>query len=364
MPAPMSSILIVDDDGDFLNRLGDDLRSRLTSDGVEVRQWVPEDGQDFTEEFERYVDAGTELVVTDTDLTKRGATGFFGATIVSWCQDRAIPVGDFSRRNTSRQPREPNLFEFRAPTGVEEAGAWAATMLRGFMQLRASILAAGDHLQRRSPAAVLAAVLDRPHLEGQFALYMSRIGAANSSLVELVLEPSEVDERAVAKDRLLTYVVGHVLANAVLRFSGPILSMDALCGYVATSPEERDVVTERFAQARYDGPFAGDVAFYWRADVDAAIDELANALGDEVLAETPAGLRRAIVERTLGRPLATHGCARCDGTLGGFVCPLTRRTVCERSDCSVAANSWVPAGADICRIERDFYDEWAPLLGL
>jgi hypothetical protein len=322
------------------------------------------------EVLQQRVDDDTVLVVTDFDLTKNGLTGLFGATIVSWCQARSIPVGDFSRANVGDLPTEPNLFELRVPTDIDAGGAFAASIFRGFRDLRSKLIAGDALVNLRSPAEILAVVLGRPDLEGQFVLYMSRLGAANSALLDRLRSAAPDSEPSSRPDmaRLIAYVVGHVLVNAVLRYPGPILSASALAAYLATSEGEISAVSEMFAEARYEGPFGSDAAFYWRTGVDNRLDSEAGSSGDESFPRLEVfdigEFNRAVVERRLGRSLAAHGCERCGGTRGGYLCPFTNRPVCERSDCSVAANSWIPAGADLCRIERDFYDEWAPLLGL
>jgi hypothetical protein len=238
-------------------------------------------------------------------------------------------------------------------------------MFRGFKTLR-ELLADGviDLAALGSPAEVLAVLLDRPQQESQFALYMSLLGTNASLLDRLrsVLATGNADN-SVEKERLISYVIGHVLLNAILRYPGPILSERALCAYLATTVQEADSIGPTFSDAVYSGPFSGGADFYWRSDVDAAIDQHAAAIGD-VEFETSGEFNRAVIEMVLDRSLADHDCPRCYGKNGGYLCPFTDRVVCERADCSVAANSWIPAGADLSRVERDFYDEWSPLLGL
>src|SRR5258708_40026620 len=110
-----ASVLLIDDDDELLTRLKATLEQSLVDDAVEVRTWMPDNGQDPREEFDRHVDEGTELVVTDYDLTKKGETGLFGVSIVSWCQARSLPSGDFSRGNVASLPTDRNLFEIRVP---------------------------------------------------------------------------------------------------------------------------------------------------------------------------------------------------------------------------------------------------------
>jgi hypothetical protein len=290
----------------------------------------------------------------------------FGVSIVSWCQARFIPVGDFSRANVTRLPREPNLFELRVPTGIDEAARYTADMFRGFRDLRAKLDNGSiDLTSVRSPAEVLAAVIGRPTLESQLALYMSLLGGANASLLDGLRKAFSQREEVADSEKvlLLSYVIGHILANAVLRYPGPILSEKALCAYLATDEAEGAAVRDIFTRASYDGPFSAGALFYWRDAVDDVISEHSSAIGGKDF-ETSGEFNRSVIEKVLQRPLAKHRCTRCEGVKGGYLCPFTERPVCERSDCSVAANSWIPPGADVCRVERDFYDEWAPVLGL
>jgi hypothetical protein len=360
------SLVLIDDDPELLKKLAEQIAGELAGESFEIKSWSPQDGDNPSERFSELVDDHTVAVITDSDLTQHGLNGLFGATIVSWCQARPLPVADFSRGNVADLPNEPNLFELRLPSGTEEAARYAAAVFRGFKQIYEFLASNEERLKAmRSPAQALAVVLEQPHFEGQFALYMSRLGASNSTLLEKLRAEltdngsPDTEEKA----RLLTYVVGHVLVNAVLRYPGPILSMQALCAYVSTAADETEALSALFGDATYEGPFASvGPALFWRKEVDGILSAGASDL--EASFETFGEFNRAVVEKLVGRGIATHGCLRCGGTNGGYLCPFTNRPVCERADCSVAANSWIPAGADICRIERDFYDEWAPLIGL
>ena len=211
---------------------------------------------------------------------------------------------------------------------------------------------------------MLAALLERPHLESQFALYMSRLGAANAGLVErLRAMNAEAGDDLKPMQKLMGYLLGHVLANSILKFPGPLLSDSALAAYCATNVSEADALAGLFERARFIGPFSQVGRFFWREDVDGIID----ALSADVEAGDNAGFadfNRAVVEKALDRRLAMHGCDRCGGEKGGFWCPFTKRPVCERGDCSVPSSSWIPQGAQLTRVERDFYEELAPLMGL
>lgn len=365
MPGPVPNLLLIDDVADNLEALRQRLAALMPAEEVEIRTWVPtENDGPPAEAFDARIDAQTALVITDYDLTT-SVKGLFGLSIVGWCQNKSIPVGDFSRGNVAALPKEPNLFELRVPTDDGLGAAFVANTFRGFRALRQGIEANPGLLkERKSLAAVLASLLGRPRLENQLAAYMSRLGAANSALLQQIRsfvgeeQPNDAD-----KIKLLTYVLGHVLCNAILKYPGPILSSHGLCAYMATSVAEADVVEPLFVDSRFTGPFSEGQSYFWREDVDHTLDDMGADIGgaeDESFAD----LNRRIIEAKIGRALAFHGCERCGGLKGGFWCPFTARPVCERADCSVPSSSWIPAGAQLCRVERDFYDEWAPLLGL
>ena len=362
----MRSILLIDDDDNLLSELETAIRQRLDPAQADLRKWVPtRDDEDPKAAFESLIDPETALVVTDYDLTAKGHTGLFGSTIVDWCQARAIPVGDFSRRTTAGLPKEPNLFELRVPSDSETASAYVAGVFRGFVDIKLALETRSELLSKHSPAGVLADVLRVPEDENQLALYGARFGGVSGALLEQIgnTEAGDTEPLAQKKIALLSYIVGHLLLNAVLRFPGPILSVLALKAYVASDEADAADVREVFEPARYAGPFAQLEPFYWLAGVDRILDALASALPADLETETAGEVHRMALEATLRRELRRHNCSRCEGQNGGFFCPFTRKTVCHREDCSVGSSSWIPQGAKLCRFEREFFEEWAPILG-
>lgn len=365
----MDSILLIDDKEDVVAELKELLLARIDPHEVQVNTWVPVKGdEDSFDKFTKLV-GGPELVlvVTDYDLTGRGQTGLFGSTIVAWCQGRTIPVGDYSRYNRMELPKEPNLFELRVPVDANEAADYIAEVFRGFRWIRRE-LASSPHMiaGKRSPAAVIAALLKVPALEAQFSLYSVRIGATSAALVERITHsaPRGVSPTDTNRLGLLSYIAGHLLLNAILRFPGPVLSLAALAAYVGVNESEGDVIREYFKPAIYDGPFGKLDSYFWLWRVDEVLKPLIDDLAENRETETHGELHRLALEKKFAREFCRHTCERCHGNNGGFWCPFTRRAVCLRADCSVGANSWIPQGARICRIERDFYDEWSPILGI
>jgi hypothetical protein len=362
----MKSLLLIDDDETLLENLAAQLRGRLANT-AEVRTWAPTiDDADPRAAFDNLVDADTSLVVTDYDLTRAGQTGLFGTSVVGWCQSRSIPVGDFSRGHPGELPEQPDLFEVRVPTDPQQAVAYIATLFRGFTRIEAALRDRPELLALNSPASVVAGVLEASSEESQFALYGVRLGTASGALLGKVSAAAQTDGEPTNEDKikLLTYIVGHLLLNAVLRFPGPILSTKALQGYLATNEASAGDVQALFRAARYAGPFSELDNYFWFSRLNDVLDPLVQSLPEDTSAETQGEINRRAVELALGRNLHRHACPRCQGVNGGFYCPFTKSTVCVRTDCSVGSNSWIPPGAKLCRIEREFFDEWAPILGL
>lgn len=359
----MPAILLIDDKPEQLQQLVGAVRNGLPKE-VELRTWIPAQADRNPERvFEKHLANDTTLVVTDRDLTE-GQAGLFGSTIIAWCKERAIPVADYSRA-LGEFKKEPDLFEIRVPRDEDKTAAFVTGIFLGFAAINKRVAEDKEIAKERSPAAVLARVLDAPDAEADFALYAVRLAATSGALTSRVIdaagggknEPSDRDIRA-----LLAYIVGHLLLNAVLRYPGPILSQRALEAYLATNDAGRPEVLRLFENARYRGPFAELDTFHWISGVDEVLEKI---IPDDRETKTNGELHRLGLERTLKKTLARHPCPkRCKGTNGGFLCPFTQATVCLLPECSVGSNSWIPQGARLCRIEREFFDEWSPMLGL
>lgn len=356
----MPAILFIDDKPDQVDGLIKQVREKLGEDNVELRSWVPTE-KDSKKALGEHLSNDTTLVVTDQDLTE-AQLGLFGSTIIEWCQQRAVPVADYSRA-LGELKKEPDLFEIRVPRDEDKTASFVVGVFRGFDEINRRLEEDTEIAKGRSPAAILARVVDAPDAEADFALYAIRLASASGALTSHVMaftdpekEPSDKEKRDV-----LAYIVGHLLLNSVLRYPGPILSLRALKAYLAADQAGDARVLELFRTARYDGPFSELDTFHWLGKVDEILEPL---IPEGALPETNGELHRQVIERALNRELERHPCPRCQGQNGGYFCPFTQKTVCIRADCSVGSNSWIPQGARICRIEREFFDEWAPVLGL
>ena len=305
------------------------------------------------------------LVVTDYDLST-SLTGLFGPSIVDWCQSQFIPVGEFSRRSENALPSEPALFDIRIPSSDDEATSAIANIYIGFCTIRHLLRENQLEIKSRgSLATLLAKILNYPDSEIYFAPYMMKLHISHSLFVHKLREIAFKREASMTeKERFLSFILGHLLYNGIMKYPGPILSDAVLCSYIATNCDEIESLRELFEPAIYCGPFSRSHHYYWKPKIDDIIDELADLIEDEEI-ESYGDYNRKALEAKLKRKLAPHSCTKseCDRVSGGFWCPFTEQTVCQRSDCSVATSSWIPSGASLCRVEKSFYDEWAPLLG-
>lgn len=357
-----SAILVIDDEAERLAQLTAALR-RVT--GAEVLEWLPERDEDPVSAFAERAVGGVGLVATDQDLTKDGPRGLVGSSIAAWCLERYLPVVNFSRRPDLRLPRERSFFELSIARELTETqrASEIHRLADGFDQVRASLGPDGSGL---TLPGQMADAVGAPELANDFAPYFSGMSLANGQFLQDLHDDS--GDRAFDQARrghVRAFLLGHVLANAVLEFPGPILGVDHLAAYCATSSDEAARLEGFFAPARYDGPFSASRSYFLRHRVDEMLQDLADGLP-----ETPDDLddgdfNRLVLESALG-PLAAHGCLRhdCDGVRGGLWCPFVRRAVCTRDDCSTLTSSWIPRGATLCRVEKEFFDENASLLGI
>ena len=361
-------ILLIDDDKELIDGLHDELKSALGGEPVEIVTWVPEEtAEDPDQLLAHYAPKGTVMVVTDYDLTRNGMRGFQGSAVQSWCQRRLVPVGDFSRGQPPRLPKEPNLFGMNIPVGSSSAaGAYVAAVYYGFTSIRTAVAAVDQDI--RSISAITADILRRSSCEPHLSLYFSRLASSNTAIRDHLLQQhasNPVDSGREAMLDVLAYVIGHVLLNLILAFPGPILSRKVLAAYLAVPEQEVNDVVKIAKISAYDGPFAKIQPFVWREDVDKALDDIVSDSNNEPPDDTER-YNRFASGLVLNRKPLKHGCSRdeCRGERGGYWCPFTKRPVCLRDDCSKASTAWIPDGADLCRAEADFFEEFAPLLGL
>lgn len=355
------SILLIEDEPAQMEKRLAALSEAVAGTHFSIDSWLPrQEETDYEQALERRLETRPILVATDHALDAGGAHGFRSGAVVSACRKMAIPVGNYSRKPIDLE--EPDLFLFRFSEDPEVAAGEILDIASGFDDL-ATRISQEATAARKGWARTLADVLGRGDMAASFSLYSARNVGSFATTIK-ALEDRLGEAEAIRS--LEIYMIGHLLKNGILSFAGPIMDGLTLCSYLACADEQQQELEALFQKARYEGPFGGRAAYFWQDD----IDELLEGLAEEHSVEEEDGdtgddiYRRKIVDAALGAK--PHGCQRenCAGSRGGFRCPYTGRTVCDRPDCSATSSSWIPTGAHLCRVEREYYDRHAPLLGL
>jgi hypothetical protein len=351
-------LLLIDDDEGQLGELHAEIEKVLAGRPVTIDKWQPAKDENIREKLTEKLTTRPTLVVTDHDLTEGGPAGMLGGSVISWCRAHAIPVGDYSRK-LEGELEEPELFDFRFPSDPEEAAVLIVDILTGFDELAKALASRDAATDADSWSLTLATLLGREGVASSFSLYSVRTGASHAGVIERLT--NEFDE-GEARRLLATYVLGHLLYNGILRYPGPIMGELALCSYLAVADDKAEAVAALFDGCRYSGPFGSGARFFWQEDVDDALIGMAESAGITGGDPDDAAFRRGVVAKHVDPGL--HPCDHCGGDRGGFRCPYIDRTVCDLPQCSVPTSSWIPQGAYLTRVDRDYYERWSPLLGL
>ena len=345
-------IAIIDDKPDELAHLAEGIRTLAPA--LKIETVFPEQRR-FQAQLADVLKSKPTLVASDRDLTE-AVDLLFGSFVVDECERHLVPIVQYTRRQIEADIAPRSVFSLRLGPVREQWPRLLAALASGFDLVRQRVHSIEALERARGLGEVLAHVVGRDASELELAKYATRLGRATESFRQA--SPSTPQAHREFLEDHLTYLCGHLLINSVLAFPGPLVSKEALAGYFAVHGTEVDALAEDLASARYTGPFDSFDAYFWRDTLDEWVASHAAEVHDDLGHE-----RRAAAQLAIGRDLRRHDCDRCQGDLGGFWCPSTRRPVCLRADCSVDTDAWVPAGASLCRTERDFYDMFSPVVG-
>ena len=356
------NILLIDDDTENLGEVSTVLSRKLKPKGVEVRNLIPQSfDANLLENIRKMLKKNPMLVVTNFGLPG-GIRNFFGPAIVNSCKAHLIPVGEYSNHVNAEFIQKPNLFDISIPNEGTCIPSYIAEIYSGFKNVRdyldstPGILNKNMHLSE-----IIAQITGREELHHEFYRYTENMDRAENNLFIYMTEHSNYtsnSKRKVLKN-MLSYVIGHLILNSILKFPGPIISEDVLCSYLSIKKPADSKLSKVFAKAKYKGPFNKINQYYWRREIDTILYKSSENLNEDYPGE--GAYNRAILGN-LGVSVEAFNCTRCKGVRGGYFCPFTKKTVCADTNCSVSTEGWVTLGADLCRIERNFHDEWSPLL--
>ncbi len=352
-------IYIIDDEEEILNQLKDGVESNLQSKEIKVECWQPSSASvnPLTKISEILAD-NPLLIVTDFDLTKNGIKGLIGPSIVEFCQNSLIPVCEYSRQSIIKFPETPNLYKIYLSRNIARASHEIASICLGFKQVR-DYFNEDHNIKELSYATALANLLERDKLYYEFSKYIESYNKVNQFIVEEVKKNDENGNVDKMK-KIFVYMVGHVLLNTILRYPGPIISENVLCAYMGVSTEDSEKLGKKFTKAIYSGPFDKIDKFYWLEDVDRILEKVYQEMNETLEIDQIGEFNHALALQ-IEPSLRSHNCVQCKGKFGGYYCPFTKKTVCDKEECSIVSDRWLPNGANMCRIHRSYYDGWEPL---
>lgn len=160
--------------------------------------------------------------------------------------------------------------------------------------------------------------------------------------------------------RFMHLNTGYWIFNRLLQFPGVLLNAAAAASYLGIDVDtftRRSDVQAQFQDALYQGPFCETGPYWWTTKLD---DILVRSTPDEEAVWNGLQLVRHNVEDGITE-------VRCPGNGNphngaGYYCILTKLPVCAEH--SKKPGSWLPPGADRCRIEMTEHAKWGPWLQL
>jgi hypothetical protein len=213
-------------------------------------------------------------------------------------------------------------------------------------KLNNAIKKTADDAEARTPATVMARLLDRPDEADRIALY----GSGDQKMVGEILPFAIGAARHKQLQERLPSLLGYWLYDSILRFPGLLVNSTAAASYlnISVSAFERSSIRKLFKSALYKGPFSeAENPLWWRKDIDGIL----------LIAKAEDG--NSYVRKKLKKVIP-----RCldGGKRAGFYCVVTKTPVSEEN--SVGNIGWFPPGADLARVRRDVYEQMGPWLGL
>jgi hypothetical protein len=293
---------------------------------------------------------GTTLFFADRDLSKSlHFVGMSVSAVTGAAKRLGIPVCSYAR-----QPA-PEEYKWRARweeghivlmSGTDEELARQAILAaNGFAEIEAKLPQILKEMEIRSPAKILAALLDRPEESDKIALYS--VGD-QSRLSDI---PTKAKHDADPVKRIACFL-GYWLWDSILRYPGLLVNEVAAASHLNIAAEDfkKPEVRTVFEPALYGGPFADSMKpQWWRGILDDIVSR----------ANSNDGLE--LVRKNLGDKIRPSQCWVDPSRPAGYYCIISEQAVSlERSKGGL---SWFPRGADLTRISTPLFEEYGPWIG-
>lgn len=305
--------------------------------------------------FKRGLDQEAEisLVVVDHDLSKLGLRSS-KTSIVAACRQSQKPVCTYhrapSQNTTTSQIRriinQQHSYSIEVNiSSVQGAVKELINIADGFQVIKDGVYILDSGELRQGPATIIARILGQIEQESYFLRYMESASLFSDILDFALDEPNANNTDILDK---LYIILGYWLYNYVLQFPGIILNQVAAASYLNLSQESFEQFIPRIENCRYRGPFSSNQKYWWRYNIDDFLIENDVNSGYEMLTE-------------LGESANQSVCHVSHESPAGFYSIANGEPISElRSKGNI---SWIPAGADLCRIDESTYDRIAPLIG-
>lgn len=296
---------------------------------------------------------GAVLVVADRDLSKSQDANFGGLSVNSVaaaCRRLAIPICSYARQSelnedfTWREQWEEGHIFLSLSEGVAPLARKATNAARGFAQITA-MLSEINVKAKKSPAKLLAALLQKPEYSDKIALYA--VGDQNR-LPEILAKVKHSTDRV----KRMSHFLGYWLWESLLRYPGLFVNEVAAASHlnIETDSFRRADVREIFEQAIYQGPFADDDnPKWWRGVLDDMVSSENHADGLE------------LVQKKVDPKIDRSHCCVDPSIPAGYYCIISHEPVSLEN--SKGGLSWFPRGADLTRVSTPLFEEYGPWLG-
>lgn len=297
-------------------------------------------------------------IVVDHDLVKIDPRLSDG-TIVRASKEAYLPVCCYARKPRREMPAatlqrliSDVSYRLNINTILDSAAA-ASDILNvadGFATIRHSYAQTPSDVKSKGPAAILSYCLGKPALESYFKRYLSSASLTSEVINLALIAGSQATSggKTLEVDRKTVHLLGCWLYNTILTYPGLLLNQVAASAFLGIDPETFSKHLDFFAAAKYSGPFSAKEGFWWRHDIE-------NILISEDVED---GIE-LFSKRDINASPST--CCVSGESPAYFYCILKRLPVSEAH--STGALSWIPVGADLCRVNNDDYEAIAPMMG-
>lgn len=297
----------------------------------------------------------TDLIVADRDLSgyAENYRGLSEDTVRHVADMLGLPQCGYARGDRDDDPefvkhgdeREACIRLSLRPS-VEHFARRVAAIAEGFLLIAEGLQHQHERTGKFSPGRVLAAILGKPEYADKISLYAS--GDQNRLASARRARESSPEQQV----RRTACLLGYWLWDSVLRFPGVTVGQIPASSYLNIRQDvfvEDERVSELFAVALYNGPFAAaKVPMWWRGGLD------------DIVAESDCLDGRTMVAKQLGVDIPQSQCCEDPTKPAGYYCMLSERPVSLEH--SAGGLSWFPRGADLARVSRSKLEELGPWL--